>query len=508
MLNYLGEIRLFGGDFAPAGWMLCEGQLLAISENDSLFSLLGATFGGDGVETFALPDLRGRVPIHAGTGSTNTAYALGAASGAEAVALTVEQLPAHRHSVFACTQPADRTHPAVAAWAAALKLLPYADTASATMSPSAIAAAGDGVPHDNMQPYLPISFIIAMQGVSPHGSLPPMLGEIRLFPYSLVPAKWLPCDGQILALQDYPDLLAVIGTYYGGDGFRTLALPDLRGRAPLHADASHPLGWRGGEETHTLTLDQMGGHGHLAVASAGAATSGQPAGRVWAASPEFAYRSGPLDQNMAEQALDSVGGGLSHTNMQPYLALNHCIGAGGETDEEVQAFLGEIRQFAGYKAPDGWLFCNGQTLKVVENTALFSVLGTYYGGDGKETFALPDLRGAVAIHHGQGGGLTPRSLGQRGGAVATFLTEKFLPAHTHAARCGALAEQASPAGRVWSATVGGRVGGTPLYADTADAPMAPGLVVTAGGSQPHNNMQPSLALNFIIAIRGIYPNRG
>lgn len=508
MLNFLGEIRLFGGDFAPTGWMLCEGQLLAISESESLFSFLGTTFGGDGVETFALPDLRGRVPIHAGTGSTNTAYALGAAGGAEAVALTALQLPTHDHPVFACTQPADQTHPAVAAWAATQGLFLYADTASATMSPSVIAAAGAGEPHDNMQPYLPVSFIIAMDGVSPHASLPPMLGEIRLFPYGLAPAKWLPCDGQILAIRDYPNLFPVIGTYYGGDGFSTLALPDLRGRAPLHVNATHPLGWRGGEETHALTLDQMGGHGHLAVGSAGAATSGLPAGRVWAVSAQAAYRSGPADQRMAAQALDSVGGGLSHTNMQPYLALNHYIGAGGEPDEEVQAFLGEIRQFAGPNAPDGWLFCNGQTLKVVENTALFSVLGTHYGGDGKETFALPDLRGAVAIHHGQGGGLTPRSIGQRGGAVATYLAEKFLPTHTHAARCGAVAGQDSPVGRVWSATAGGRDGGPPLYADTADAPMAAGIVGPAGGGQPHNNMQPSLALNFIIAIRGIYPNRG
>ena len=162
---YVGEIRMFAGNFAPAGWMFCEGQLLPISENETLFQLIGTTYGGDGETTFALPDLRGRIPIHQGNGFT-----LAENGGAEDVTLTVQQIPVHTHPFLGTDDLATTNSPAnnVFAKSSGATIFPYGtDQPLTTLHPNTIPSAGGSQPHTNFQPYLCIDFIISLFGIFP-----------------------------------------------------------------------------------------------------------------------------------------------------------------------------------------------------------------------------------------------------------------------------------------------------------------------------------------------------
>ncbi len=164
---FLGEIRMFGGDYAPVGWALCDGRLLSISEYDTLFSLIGTTYGGDGQTTFALPDLRGRIPLHQGKNpSTGTTYLIGEKNGVESVTLTVPQLPAHTHTVHASSQPGTQNSPANAVWAKNAQL--YSTSApDGLMNASSLSSVGGNQPHSNLMPFTVINFIIALDGIYP-----------------------------------------------------------------------------------------------------------------------------------------------------------------------------------------------------------------------------------------------------------------------------------------------------------------------------------------------------
>lgn len=174
-------------------------------------------------------------------------------------------------------------------------------------------------------------------------------------------------------------------------------------------------------------------------------------------------------------------------------------------------FLGEIRIFAGSYAPANWAFCNGQILPISQYTALFSLLGTQYGGNGTTTFALPNLQGSVPIGQGAGDGLTPRSVGDTGGSASVLLDMTEIPAHTHTPMGYATdGTTSTPTGNVWAqASVQSRHGKTPisLFDPTPNTPMSPLALGVAGSSQPHNNVQPCLGLSFIICLNGEYPQR-
>jgi microcystin-dependent protein len=166
--------------------------------------------------------------------------------------------------------------------------------------------------------------------------------------------------------------------------------------------------------------------------------------------------------------------------------------------------LAEIRLFPYNFAPRNWAFCQGQILPISQNTALFSLLGTTYGGNGQTTFALPDLRGRVAVHVGQGPGLSDYDLGQVGGAETVTLTLGQLAPHSHTPNClNATANKYPPQNNVWAIDAGGN----PQYGTTKAGTMAPGIIGPSGGGQAHNNIQPYLALNYCIAIQGIFPAR-
>ena len=168
-----------------------------------------------------------------------------------------------------------------------------------------------------------------------------------------------------------------------------------------------------------------------------------------------------------------------------------------------EPFTAEIRIFAGNFAPRGWAFCNGQLLPISQNTALFSLIGTTYGGDGRTTTALPNLQGRAPMHPGRGPGLTSRRLGQRGGVEMVTLSEAQMPNHTHTLiASGEDGNSQNPGNHHFGA-------GTNMYANPANLEaMADQTLPNTGGSQPHNNLQPFIVVNFIIALVGLYPSRG
>jgi len=166
---FVGEIRMFAGNFAPRGWAFCDGQLLAVSQNDALFSLLGTIYGGDGRTTFGLPDMRGRIPIHAGHGPGLSERRLGAKGGAEAVTLTVNQMPSHGHPIQVSTEPANLPNPggdAILGTSNVIELF-SGDNVPANMGTSTISNVGGSRSHTNLMPFLCVHFIIALFGIYP-----------------------------------------------------------------------------------------------------------------------------------------------------------------------------------------------------------------------------------------------------------------------------------------------------------------------------------------------------
>ena len=169
---FLGEIRIFGYNFAPRGWSDCSGQLLAISQNDALFSLLGTTYGGDGQTTFALPDLRGRIPVHQGQGAGLSSYAIGQMAGTETVTLTAQQIPAHNHSLTASTAAATALTPGNTLLPAAVAgdsfyVSDVTGAMAVPMSTQSAGSAGGSQPHENMMPTMTVRFCIAVEGIYP-----------------------------------------------------------------------------------------------------------------------------------------------------------------------------------------------------------------------------------------------------------------------------------------------------------------------------------------------------
>jgi len=169
----------------------------------------------------------------------------------------------------------------------------------------------------------------------------------------------------------------------------------------------------------------------------------------------------------------------------------------------MEPFLGQLMLVPYNFAPQGWAFCNGQIMSIAQNTALFSLLGTTYGGNGQTTFALPDLRGRIAVSAGQGPGLQNYSLGETAGSEAVTLISSQMPAHTHVVGASTGSAQATP-----DNAFPGSDTSTQIYDLAASTTMNPQMIQPAGGSQPHENRQPYLVLNYIIALQGVYPSRG
>ncbi len=354
----IGNVRLSAAVNLRGG-SPADGSLVGIQQSEALYSLIGTTYGGDGDQTFALPNLAGRTAVGAGAGSGLTPVEMASSFGNAFTTLTEANLPPHRHL-----------------------LPPFDQFPPVTTEPDPAHVAE---PFSNLQPSLGMNYLISVEaGYYPiaGSSDSVFLGQVGLFASDVVPNGWLPADGRLLAITQNSALFSLLGTTYGGDGQNTFALPDLRGRTIVGAGTSPErgpfyLGDSFGRETTQLNFFTMPAHNHVLTGPDGDTVVSSVAGN-----------SEPLD------------------NVQPSLVLNYGIVAQGVYpsygEESVRTTMGEIISYAGFAAPEGILPCDGRTLNIAENGALFSLLGTTYGGDGVETFALPDLVGRTVVGAGEG----------------------------------------------------------------------------------------------------------
>ena len=547
----LGSVLQFAGNFAPRGFMKAEGQLLQISQYSALFSILGTTYGGDGRTTFALPDLRGRVPVGTGQGAGLSNVTLGQKFGSESVTLNSTNMPSHNHE------------------------LSNGDNTSST---------GSSFSFNNRMPSLGLTPVIALQGTFPTRNASADIGSVHWFAGNFAPRGYALANGQLLPIVSNQALYSILGTTFGGDGRTTFALPDLRGRTPIHADSLNgiELGDKGGSEYITLTHDQIAAHSHgtsigntdptgesaeidlrspylalnYEIAQIGifpsrnldgnhedhedhdneevaglyngienisleqanamvqelveegisrwveAGISEEQAAALAAARYEIAnLESGVLasvdDFNLVRIDADAIGRGwfidaspeddnefdtvdsltgelvatagdalykydLLTTIMHEQghlLGLAHAhdrssvmsgmlqtggrfnplaediveIEAPGHHGElfGVEPFIAQIGMFGGNFEVRGYEFTEGQLLQISSNSALFSLIGTIYGGDGRQTTGLPNFSGRAVMGAGNGPGLSSVNLGQMGGAESYELTVANLPSHFH-----------------------------------------------------------------------------
>jgi microcystin-dependent protein len=355
--EFIATIQTTAANFAPRGTADVSGQILPISQNTALFSLLGTNYGGNGTTNFALPNLQGQVIAGPGQGPGLSLHDLAEQYGQNTVTLTQAQLPA--------------------------------------------SVGGSSQSVSDVQPTTAINYAIALYGVFPSngvgGSIPAAIGTVITFAGNFAPAGYMLMEGQLLSISENETLFQLIGTTYGGDGQNTFALPDLRGRVVVGQGNGFTMGQTFGGETDIITAANM-----------------------------------PTTMG---------GGGQAISNYQPSIALNYLIALSGifpsqngntPPDEPPAAggqgepFIGEILLTAVNVVPNGYARCEGQLLPINQNQALFALLGTTYGGNGTTNFALPDLRGRTIIDTGTFGGTTV-TLGEQVGIPSYTLTSASIP---------------------------------------------------------------------------------
>ncbi|HTW69754.1 MAG TPA: tail fiber protein [Acetobacteraceae bacterium] len=362
-LNDLGQVVLFAGNYAPGGYSDANGQLLQISQNPVLFSLLGTTYGGNGTTNFALPNLSGRTVVGTGQGSGLTSRSLGSTAGATSETLNANELP------------------------------PYGGAGG-------VNAGSQPVP--TLQPSLALNQGVVVNGAFPASTGPqatvPLIGQVLTYAGSL-PTGVLAANGAALPISQQQPLYSVIGNTYGGGFPVTFALPNLAGRAATEAGAApgliaQALGQTAGAQDTTLTVANL------------------PPQRLMLANGTTSVVAGgmPVDLQQPSLALHYI------VAVQGLFPTEGSILAAGAP------FLGEISLFAGTVAPAGWEFADGQLLSIASNQALFEVIGDTYGGNGVSTFALPDLQDRLAV--GTGDGVT---LGEMFGTDSETLDLAELP---------------------------------------------------------------------------------
>lgn len=334
------------------------------------------------------------------------------------------------------------------------------------------------------------------------------LSEIRAFAFPFVPRGWLPCDGRSLPVATNLALYHLIGNTYGGDG-NTFKLPDLRERVTIGNGPAYPYFAQGGEERHPLTENEMPRHTHQAVASTINRDSATPQGHYWPADSGYTKESNAA---MSDDALALVGYGKGHDNMSPYQAIIYAIATGGifPSGRFGGGYLGSIKLFPGKVESEDCVPCDGRVLPIASHTALFTLLGSSYGGDGKTTFALPDLRGRAPVcfttRRGDFG-LTEYQLGQAAGVTTVTLTPDQMPVHYHPAVATTTGNVQSPEGQVWANDDNRPPVKCFASQKGAGAPMNRTALGEKGGDQPHNNMMPFQAIQYLISLAGIYPSR-
>ncbi|MFN7937822.1 MAG: tail fiber protein [Bryobacteraceae bacterium] len=327
--NFIGTVVCAAFNFAPPGFVMCAGGTIPIAQNTALFSIIGTSFGGDGKTTFGVPDLRSRAPRH-----RTSSNPIGSAAGVEQVQLQAGQLAQHTHPIQATSAAATATTPQGNVLSAGNPrgIAVYAPPGTASgLAEHAIGQTGGASPHTNIQPYLAMNYLLTTTGLypSPPADNEPFMGEIRIFPWGVIPSGWAQCNGQVLAIGASQALFSLLGTMYGGNGISTFQLPDLRGRVPVGMGQGNGLspyvqGQMAGSETVTLTTPQMPQHFHQMNGVAGAPTSLTPSGNMLALGAQV-FNSGAFDATMDSSSVVVTGQGRGHENMMPFLTLNYCI---------------------------------------------------------------------------------------------------------------------------------------------------------------------------------------
>ena len=335
--TFIGEVKIVPFGFAPKGWFPCDGRLLQISQYQAMHSILGNAFGGDGRTTFALPNLQGRIPYYFANGRLR-----GERGGEVEHTLSDAEIPTHSHTALCSNDNGDSRNPKTRVWSKSNQKL-YSDSdAKETMHRRSITLAGGTQPHNNMPPYLAVNFSICATGVFPvrdewGDAGTPCMGEITIFAGDYAPGGWALCNGQQLSIQGNEALFSVIDKTFGGDGKRNFALPDLRGRAPVHQGTapgltSRKIGETGGQKAVSLDIVTTPQHRHLVMADQLTANQEKPAGNLLGISQSTKLYSPLPDSNvptMRSDILHSVGGNQPHNNMPPYLYLNFIIAIRG-----------------------------------------------------------------------------------------------------------------------------------------------------------------------------------
>jgi len=380
----LARFIMFAGNFAPRNWALCDGQLLQISQNPALFSLLGTIYGGDGRTTFGLPDLRGQIPVHAGDGPGLPPRSLGEKSGTETNTLALNQPASHSHTAAVSLDFLAGRVTEVTEVTTTTNSATTASTATATTTTTTTAS---------------------ITSMTPTTSSTTSTSE----------------ETNIKACKDRKGRINIV---------------DSLNICAVGTDVEWAVKGLPGEQ---------GPEGYTDIK-----------GMFIKFEKEDPMDTMPLSN--ISVTVENAGGGQAVNNMQPFTAVNYIIALQGtfpsrnrrdlkgeikdgiEEEEQGQRqlggsdpFLGEIIMFGSNFAPRGWALCDGQLLPISENSALFSLLGTIYGGDGRVTFGLPDLRGRVPIHEGEGPGLSNRNIGAKSGSASNTLNVNQLPSHDHVA---------------------------------------------------------------------------
>jgi microcystin-dependent protein len=338
---FVGEVRAFCGNYAPWGWLICNGIILPASQYPALAEVLGNTYGGDGQSTFGLPNFNGRTVMGTGEGAGLTSRSLSDMVGTTKEVLTAAQMPEHSHAVTGMSKPSPAaltSDPAGNVWAHSTVNIYTKGTPDTKMAASATSEfdGGNG-PHNNVQLCTCLSYIICYQQINP--VIEYYRGEMRMFAGANLPNGWHLCDGTVLDILEYEDLYKTFGAVFGGDGIDTFAIPDLCGRTPIGVSGEFPLGEPGGVEAVSLTTTETPEHSHRVYAAGQTGTTNVPGeGVLWANGgtlKPYAIISSGADCTLSSAALTTFGGNETHNNMMPSLGMNFMMAlTGGAAPED------------------------------------------------------------------------------------------------------------------------------------------------------------------------------
>jgi len=370
-----------------------------------------------------------------------------------------------------------------------------------------------------------------MSDISPPAPKPiGLIGEIRIFAGVRPPRGWLICDGTSLPFDQYPDLGAVLETTFGGDA-QSFNLPDFRGRLPVASNGTNTTGKIvppapgaiGGVESVTLSADEIPAHTHALSASTSPASSNAAAADTALAGmaaevkgyyvPDPAARQKPV--TLASNVIDPGPAANAHSNLMPALALNFIIAAtadawswmtGQSFQDGYDVFIGEVRAFAFGYAPAGWAVCDGSPISIDSAFELYLLIADLYGERSGTMMFPPDLGGRAPMGAGAGVDLTPRQLAEVSGTPNVSLTPDQTPPHIHALAAASGKTVLTPGENDW---LGAEALKTNLFSDaTTPSTGMTSVLTTSGSGAPHENRQPYMAVNYCIAVAGVFPLPG